>query len=327
MKVLISAGFVALLCVISYFAAMQQMYFLLGILLPYTALTVFVVGFIFRLYLWAKTPVPFNITTTAGQQKSLPWIKQNHLENPANTFDVILRMLLEVLVFRSLFRNNRGILVKDRLIYDSNKFLWSFGLIFHWSFLFVVVRHIRFFMNPPSFLFLIENVDSMMQIGAPALYITDVLFVAGVSYLFIRRIIQADLRYFSLVADYFPLLLIGAIAATGILLRYVVRVDVMDVKKVAEGLVTFNPISSGVTQPFFYVHLSLVCSLFLYFPFSKLMHMGGIFMSPTRNMSNQGRSKRHINEWNPEIKIHSYEDYENDFREKMKEVGLPVEKE
>jgi hypothetical protein len=36
---------------------------------------------------------------------------------------------------------------------------------------------------------------------------------------------------------------------------------------------------------------------------------------------------RHINPWNPEVKYHTYEAYEDEFREKMIGVGLPVEKE
>jgi len=55
--------------------------------------------------------------------------------------------------------------------------------------------------------------------------------------------------------------------------------------------------------------------------------MAGVFMSPTRNLSNNSRMKRHINPWNYPVKVHTYEDYENEFREKMKKAGLPVEKE
>jgi hypothetical protein len=35
---------------------------------------------------------------------------------------------------------------------------------------------------------------------------------------------------------------------------------------------------------------------------------------------------RHENPWNYPVKVHSYEDYEDDFREHMIEAGLPVEK-
>jgi hypothetical protein len=57
------------------------------------------------------------------------------------------------------------------------------------------------------------------------------------------------------------------------------------------------------------------------------MHAGGVFFSPTRNMPNDNRARRHINPWNYPVKVHSYAEYEDDFREKMIEVGLPVEKE
>jgi hypothetical protein len=54
--------------------------------------------------------------------------------------------------------------------------------------------------------------------------------------------------------------------------------------------------------------------------------MAGVFLSPTRNLANNSRIVRHINPWNPPLKYHTYEAYEDDFREKMIEAGLPVEK-
>ena len=57
------------------------------------------------------------------------------------------------------------------------------------------------------------------------------------------------------------------------------------------------------------------------------MHMGGIFLSPTRNLANDNRMNRHLNPWNAPVKVHTYEEYEDEFREKMKLAGLPVEKE
>jgi hypothetical protein len=54
--------------------------------------------------------------------------------------------------------------------------------------------------------------------------------------------------------------------------------------------------------------------------------MAGIFLSPTRNLANNSRAKRHINPWNYEVRVHTYEEWEDEFREKMKSAGLPVEK-
>ncbi|MCP4605131.1 MAG: menaquinol oxidoreductase, partial [Proteobacteria bacterium] len=49
-------------------------------------------------------------------------------------------------------------------------------------------------------------------------------------------------------------------------------------------------------------------------------------LSPTRNLANNSRVVRHVNPWSYDVKFHTYEAYEDDFREKMIEAGLPVEK-
>ncbi|MCJ7494252.1 MAG: menaquinol oxidoreductase, partial [Deltaproteobacteria bacterium] len=99
------------------------------------------------------------------------------------------------------------------------------------------------------------------------------------------------------------------------------------VKELASGWFRFTPVvPDGIGLPF-YVHLFLVCVLLAYFPMSKLMHMGGVFLSPTRNLANNSRTRRHINPWNSPVKVHTYEEYEDEFRDKMKTAGLPVEKE
>ena len=64
--------------------------FLFGIILPYAAFAVFLVGFVYRIVRWARAPVPFRIPTTCGQQKSLPWIKSNFFDNPYNAAGVHL---------------------------------------------------------------------------------------------------------------------------------------------------------------------------------------------------------------------------------------------
>ena len=48
-----------------------------------------------------------------------------------------------------------------------------------------------------------------------------------------RRLVDSKLRYISLAADYFPLLLIGSIAVTGILMRHIYKVDLRRVKELA----------------------------------------------------------------------------------------------
>ncbi len=302
---------------------------LFGVVLPYAAVAIFIGGMIFRILKWGSSPVPFRIPTTCGQQKSFPWIKHSKLENPSGVLGVMGRMALEVFLFRSLFRNLKT-QKRDggQLTYGEAKWLWAAGLAFHWSFLLVLIRHLRFFTQQvPAAVQLVEGLDSFLQIGVPLLYLTDVFLLGAVTYLFIRRISLPQVRYISLISDYFPLFLIFGIALSGVLMRYFFKTDIVSVKMLTMSLVSFNPeIPQGIGV-IFYIHLFLLCTLFAYFPFSKLVHMGGVFLSPTRVLANTSRVKRHINPWNYPVHVHTYEEYENDFRAKMKDAGLPVEKE
>jgi nitrate reductase gamma subunit len=104
----------------------------------------------------------------------------------------------------------------------------------------------------------------------------------------------------SILTDYFVLALLGCIAGTGILMRYVDRVYLVDVKAFILGLLTFHPVSPP-SSAYFLAHILLVCTLLAYFPFSKLMHAPGVFFSPTRNARNNSRSVRHINPWDSKV--------------------------
>jgi nitrate reductase gamma subunit len=110
------------------------------------------------------------------------------------------------------------------------------------------------------------------------------------------------------------------------LMRYLLRVDITAVKELAVGLFKFSPKVPEGIGVIFYIHLFCLSVLIAYFPFSKLMHLAGVFLSPTRNLSNNSRLVRHLNPWDYPVKVHTYDEYEDDFRELMVEAGLPVEK-
>ena len=303
--------------------------FIFGVIIPYAAILTFLLGIIYQVVNWARSPVPFRIPTVAGQQKSLDWIKNSRLESPHTTLGVIGRMFLEIFLFRSLFRNTKVELKNGpNLVYGSSKYLWLGALAFHWTFLVIILRHFRYFTEPiPAFVPFLQNLDGFLQIGIPIIYITNIVILAALLFLFFRRISDPKLKYFSLASDYFPLLLIMSIVITGILMRYFTKVDIIYVKELMTGLFSFNPVLPQGIGVLFFIHLFLVCVLLAYFPFSKLTHMAGVFLSPTRNLANNNRMKRHINPWNAPVRIHTYEEYEDEFREKMKAAGLPLDKE
>ena len=281
----------------------------------FAAAAVFVGGVIAKVIGWARTPVPFCIPTTCGQQKSLSWIKQDRIENPSTASGVIARVALEVFAFRSLFRNTSAEVRNGRITYLSNKWLWAAGLAFHYSLLVVLLRHARFFFEPvPAVVTAISRVDGFFQIGLPTVYTSTLLLIGAAAFLLARRIFSRPLRYISLPADYFALFLLLGIAVTGFWMRHVAKIDLPTVKDALQG------------GPLFSAHLFLVSALLAYFPFSKLMHMPGVFLSPTRNLKANSREVRHVNPWNHPVEVHTYQEYEDEFRTRMVDAGLPVER-
>jgi nitrate reductase gamma subunit len=310
-----------------------------AIYIPYVAIAIFLLGMLYRMFRWAKSAVPFRIPTTCGQHKSLPWIKGDELENPSNNFAVVGRMLLEILLFRSLWRNQRFELEEDRkrLRFDGNRYLWLAGLAFHWSLFIIIFRHAnRILMNPeiPYIYDIVNWFDTILQpfdifFTYSILYITDLVIVVALTFLFFRRIVSPQMRYISLLSDYFALLLIGGVAISGILMAMFWSVDFVNVKELAIGVLSFDPDTALLTNIglAFYVHITLICALLIYFPFSKMVHLGGVFLSPTRNLANTNRVQRHVNPWDYPVEVHTYQEYEDEFREYMKKSGLPLEKE
>ncbi len=326
---------------LGYLGAMLGLEWVFGVALAYLALAMFFGGLIYRVVGWANVPVPFRIPTTCGQQKSLPWIKQEKLENPHNTLTVIGRMAMEILFFRSLLRNAKSKVVEGRRVaYTNDLWLWLGAMAMHWSLLIILIRHLRFFTQPvPYCITVLKNAEQFhhlgmpiigetgIHVGVPAFFVTTLIFLGALAYLLLRRLASPQLRYISLANDYFPLFLLLGIGLSGFWMRHLERVPIAGVKELAVGLVTFRPTVPEGVGPLFYGHLFLVSVLLAYIPLSKLSHLPGVFLSPTRNLANNTRVKRHVNPWDYPVKVHTYEEYEDELRDKMKAAGIPVEKE
>ena len=83
-------------------------------------------------------------------------------------------LALEVLLFRSLFRNTRYEVSEGRAVFGDSKLLWLGAMAFHWSMLMILLRHLRLFIEPvPAFVLMLQRVDGFFQIGVPELYLSD----------------------------------------------------------------------------------------------------------------------------------------------------------
>jgi nitrate reductase gamma subunit len=298
-----------------------------GVIIPYIAFAIFVVGVVYKFIYWAKSAVPLKIPTTSGQQKSLKFIKRtiyDRFDSPYTKWETAVRMILEIFAFRSLLKNTRYYL--DRLSQRDARWLWLFAILFHYCLLLVLIRHTKFFLEPvPSFVEMISELEAFKGVFIPSVYVSGVTIIAALFLLWFRRIFLSRERCISLPSDHFALLLLLAIVISGNVMRYFIKVDISAVKGLLLNLMAFN-IPQAVEfansiEPMFYIHFALGSFLLAYFPFSKLMHAGGIFFSPTRNMPNNNRAERHVNPWNPPYKGITWQEYYEAYKDQLDEIA------
>ena len=227
-------------------------------ILAYLALAIFFLGFTWKMVSYIKTPSPLKIPTTPA---------------PTTATGVGWRLFTEVAFFNSLFK--------------GNKWTWLGGYAFHLALALVTIRHLRYFINP------LPEVFSHVQIFG---IIAGIVMVPALGFLLVRRYWVERTRHISSPSDYIIVLLLLGIGITGLLMKFVVRPDIIEIKSAMMGWITMQ----GFVTPsdlLFVVHFSLVLVLMTIFPFSKLMHVGGLFMSPTRNQIDNPREKKHVNPW------------------------------
>jgi len=227
-------------------------------ILFYLATVVFFAGLGYRIWLYAHTPAPLKIPTTPA---------------PVTRSGVVWRMAREVVFFQSLFK--------------SNKWIWLLGWVFHVALLLVLLRHLRYFTEPVWRL-----VDAIQPFGMYAGF----AMLAGLLALWVRRVGVERIRYISGPSDHLMLLLLIAIAASGLLMRFVQHTDIIALKEFVLGLLYFSP-QPLPPDPLLLIHLGLVIALLVVFPFSKLLHAPGVFFSPTRNQVDNAREVRHLAPW------------------------------
>jgi len=231
-------------------------------LLFYAATGVLIFGVAAKCWVYARTPQPLKIPTPPA---------------PTTRRGVVLRMLLEVTLFRTLFR--------------SNKWIWLFGWMFHVALLVVLLRHLRYFTEP---------VWAWVALIQPFGLYAGFALLAGLAGLWARRVLVDRVRYISSPSDHLMLALLAAIAASGLAMKYLTHTDIVALKAFFLGLMAFQwqPLPA---DPLLLAHLALVAGLMIVFPLSKLLHAPGVFFSPSLNQVDDARERRHVAGWSAQI--------------------------
>ncbi len=163
------------------------------------------------------------------------------LPSPAMTKKACALTVLDILFFGRLLKANAA--------------LWLGEWVFHASFLLVLLRHLRFFLNPvPGWVWSIQTA------GLIAGYILPLSLI----YILAVRLLTKRERYAS-PANMFLLVLVLAIGAIGLLMYFWFKPNLVDVKLFALGLACFKPVAAPESL-LFTLHFGLVLVLVAFLP-------------------------------------------------------------
>jgi nitrate reductase gamma subunit len=227
-----------------------MMYFI-GQILPYIAVTVFIAGVTYRVMTWLKTPVPFQITIFPA---------------PETSGGRAAALAKELLLFSSLRRGDTT--------------LWFWAWIMHICLAMIIAGHavgIYFLTHQFTLIGMSEAASS--QLSATLGIIAGVGFILALVALLYRRISIPEVRRLSDPADYFDIALLLAVLVTGMMMRAPgVHVDLVSIREYIGSLIMLSPKNIQLDS-LFVIHFFLINVLLIYFPFSKLIHMAGFFVS------------------------------------------------
>jgi nitrate reductase gamma subunit len=220
-----------------------------GQILPYITILTFFSGMLYRVYIWVKIPSPI-ITLFPRPQNS-------------TTFAVIK----ECLLFPGLYR--------------ADKTFWGGAWIFHITLAFIVLGHFRVFTDFP-WLWTLLGMDNVMvdKMSATTGGIAGIIIFIAVIFLIMRRIGLKRVWEISNLADFAILFLVLGIITTGNMMRFFQHFDLKETRAYFHGLAVFS-LAPLPVNGLFITHFLFAQLLFIFAPFSKLLHLGGIFFSQT----------------------------------------------
>jgi len=176
--------------------------------------------------------------------KVLLWLKSKPLNETISRKTSIKALFLaicDILSFRRLF--------------IVNDLLWIGEWIFHVSFVFVMLRHLRYFLNPVP-----QWVWSLQRVGVIAGYILPVSLV----YILTIKLPVEKKKYFSSY-NFLLLVMILVLSVSGLLMKMIFHPDIVSVKTFIMGMVTFT-FADAPASALFIFHFILFLALIVNLP-------------------------------------------------------------
>lgn len=235
---------------------MDFLHLLIGQILPYITVTLFTLGVLYRLGRWVGAHIVHNITLS-------PWLQSNG--------QVAARIGSEAFLFRNLFRFDIA--------------LWAGAFLMHFALLNILGGHIvgfgllgeQFAMIPG--LGISPEISKEMSDLLGSVF--GILLFVSLLYLLFRRVAMDKVKQVTKPSDNLWIIYLLVLVGVGNIMRFVgpFHVEYELVREYIVALATFQSVMHMeiLENGFFLVHYLLVQVLLIALPFSKLMHIFGMF--------------------------------------------------
>jgi len=227
---------------------MEGFGYFVGVVLPPVTVLVFLGGLSFRVLEWRKLAMPRMTLYPA----------------PASGGDTFWSVLKSTFFSPGLFK--------------ADRFLWAGAWIFHAALVLILIGHIRVGTDFPG-LWAALGINADMMSATVGTTAGIVILMASLLLTY-RRLAIPRVQEISQTGDYLALFLLLAVILSGNAMRFQGHFDLNLTRQYFAGLIQFQA-SLPPLNGWFLTHYLLGQVLFLYLPFSKLLHLGGIFFTQT----------------------------------------------
>ena len=226
--------------------------FLVAGVMVYIAVAIFILGMTYKVYQWLRTPKTH--------------IKTGVFPKPGNAAERWGQVVIDSFTFPQAMKADRTI--------------WAFTILFHFALLGAFVGHLRLIQE---FTFLVNWLGSkgMDQLSLWGGGVMGILLMIALIYYLFRRL-YSPYKEISVPEDYLLLFLLIIVVVMGNHMRFLGKVHTADYRFYLQSLLTFKPafpkaLADSSTRWSLVVHILFANLLFIYFPFSKLVHMIATF--------------------------------------------------
>jgi nitrate reductase gamma subunit len=226
-------------------------YLVAGVMV-YVGVGVFVLGMVYQISQWLSAPKTR--------------IKTGYFPKPHTSGERWLKVAEDSFVFPEVIKFDR--------------WMWIFTILFHFGLLGAFVGHLRLFQEFTPLVDLLGS-KGMDRFASWSGGFMGIVLIVGLLYYLLRRL-KFPFREVSVPEDYILLVLLILAVVMGNLMRFTGDIHVGEYRAYLESLVSFRPafpeaLAASSTKWALVFHVLFANLLFIFFPFSKLVHVIATF--------------------------------------------------